>query len=134
MARLIDTAVFIELERSGRPLSVLPAQALDERFALASITIAELLVGAEKATDRRRQRRYEFVTAVLAAFPVVPFDVLVARVHARLWAELDRQGRRIGPYDLLIAATAVTYGYEVVAFNTGEFGRVSGLGVRRSNW
>jgi tRNA(fMet)-specific endonuclease VapC len=135
MARLIDTAVFIDLERTGRPLGVLGRDAPDEAFALASITVAELLVGAEKAdSPERRRRRFDVVDAILARFPVVPYDVAVARAHARLWAGLELAGQRIGPYDLLVAATALVHGYDVLTFNVREFARVPGLVVHRPEW
>jgi tRNA(fMet)-specific endonuclease VapC len=135
MARLIDSSVFIELERSGRRLGELLALAPDAAWAVASITVAELLVGAEKADSvERRRRRLDFVEAVLTEFVVLPYDLPIARAHARLWAELELSGRRIGPYDLLVAATALVHGYEVLTFNVREFERVPGLVARRPGW
>ena len=66
--------------------------------------------------------------------PVAPFDSAVARVHARLWAEMSAQGQRIGPRDLLIAATAVRLGAAVLTNNVAEFARVPGLVVRTPAW
>ena len=135
MARLIDSSVFIELERSGRQLGELLALAPDEAWAVASITVAELLVGAEKADSvERRRRRLDFVEAILTEFVVLPYDLPIARAHARLWAELELSGRRIGPYDLLVAATALVHGYDVLTFNMREFERVPGLVARRPGW
>lgn len=135
MARLIDTSVFVAAERGGLPLGVMVADAPDEPFALASITVAELLVGAEKADSAdRRRHRLAFVDAVGAAFPVLPLDVSVAEALARLWAGLDAVGGRIGPYDMVVAATALVHGYDVLTFNVREFARVPGLVVRRPDW
>lgn len=36
---------------------------------------------------------------VLATFPILPFDLLVARVHARLWATLAASGDNVGAHD-----------------------------------
>ncbi len=135
MARLIDTSVFIELERRGLPLGILVEGHLDESFAIASITASELLYGVERAdTIVRRQRRSAFVEAVLATVTVFPFDLVVARVHAELWAELEGRGQRIGPYDLLVAASAIAHDYQVVTRNVREFERIPGLVVHLPDW
>lgn len=132
---MIDASVFIELERSGRSLSNLTGGAPAERFAIASITATELLFGVERAnTPERWRRRSEFVEAVLASIPVFPLDFVIARTQARVWAELEVTGGRIGPYDLVVAATALVQGYDVLTFNTSEFERIPGLAVRRPEW
>jgi predicted nucleic acid-binding protein len=132
---LIDTSAFIELERRNLPMRVLAADAENETFAIASITASELLFGVERAaTPERRRRRSDFVEAVLDALPVLPFDVSVARVHARIWAGLEGAGRRIGPHDLLIASTALAHGCALVTFNVREFERVPGLAIHRPSW
>jgi predicted nucleic acid-binding protein len=135
MSRLIDTSVLIDLERTGKPLGLIGADEPNEAFAPASITVAELLVGAEKAdSPLRRRRRFDVVETILARFPVLPYDLDVARAHAHLWAELEHAGQRIGPYDLLVAATALVHGYAVLTFNVREFARVPGLVVHRPGW
>ena len=124
MARLIDASVFIELKRQGCPLGDTVAEALNVPFALASITAAELLFGVERADTSERRRRSEFVETMLAELQVVPLDLAIARTHARLWAQLESNGARISPYDLIVAATAVARGYSVLTFNVREFERV----------
>ena len=60
-----------------------------------------------------------------------PFDLRVARVHARRWAELAAAGQITGPHDLIIGATALTHGYDVLTLNLREFRQVPGLIVRQ---
>ncbi len=57
MARLIDSSVFIDLERRGGTIGDLDAILLGEPFALASITASELLVGVHRADAGRRRGR-----------------------------------------------------------------------------
>lgn len=134
MAQLIDTSVFIELERRGEPLSTLEAAIPGQSVALAAITASELLVGLHRATSAHRSRREAFVATVLEQFPVLAFDLGVARIHAQLLADLAATGHRIGANDLLIAATAVAHGYDVLTDNLREFARVPGLVVHRPAW
>ena len=134
MALLIDTDVFIMLERRGRNLEALAASAglaSDEQVAVAAITASELLVGVQRAvTDDQRARREAFVEAILDRMPVLPFDLKSARVHARLVTQLEKSGFRIGAHDLLIAATALTHGRAILTVNVREFERVPGLEIR----
>jgi tRNA(fMet)-specific endonuclease VapC len=135
VAQLIDSSVIIGMERRGRTLHDLAVLVPDEPIALASITASELLVGVHRAnTPERRLQRERFVEAVLARIPIVPVDLVVARVHARLWADLAVAGQLIGPHDLLIAACAVAHGYAVLTENVREFQRIPGLVVRQPAW
>ena len=136
MALLIDSSVFIALERRRQPLSVLGMVAgQDESIALSAITASELLAGAYRAdTPERRTRRLAFVESVLEVISVFPFDIRVARTHARIWTQLASIGQTIGAHDLLIAATALAYGYCVLTDNVREFRKVPGLEVRQPGW
>jgi tRNA(fMet)-specific endonuclease VapC len=49
-----------------------------------------------------------------------------------IYADLHQRGMLIGDADILIAATALVYGFSVVTNNEAHFNRVSGLKVE--NW
>jgi tRNA(fMet)-specific endonuclease VapC len=137
---VLDTTVFIDLERAMRGLPTphastevhrrLEAQlGADEEVGIAAITASELLHGVHRATEEFRGRREAFVEGVLTAFPTLSFDLLVARVHARLWAGLASAGAEVGAHDRLVAATALSAGWRVATANTRHFDRVPGLDV-----
>ena len=100
-----------------------------EEVGIAAITASELLHGVHRATVEHRGRREAFVEAVISAFPSISFDLLAARVHARLWAGLVSSGVDVGTHDRLIAATAMSAGWRVGTANTRHFDRVPGLDV-----
>lgn len=140
MGTLLDTTVFIDLERAVRRLPPRSAMAEvsgrleeqlgpDEEVGIATITASELLHGVHRATPQHRPRRGAFVEAVLTAFPPVPFDMLTARAHARIWAELAGTGKDVGAHDRIVAATAITAGWRVGTANTRHFDRIAGLDV-----
>ncbi len=140
MGIVLDTTVFIELERAMRGLPAADAMSeialqlqeqLGEReeVAIAAITASELLHGVHRASEEHRGRREAFVEATVTAFPVLPFDLLVARVHARLWAGLAASGAEVGAHDRLVAATAMSAGWQVATANARHFNRVPGLNV-----
>ena len=135
MARLIDSSIAIDMERRDLSLEALKAIVPGEPLVFAAITASELLVGVHRAaTERQRSRRRALVEALLGEVPVIPFDLPIARVHARLLAELTATGQQIGANDLQIAATAVAHGYDVPTDNLRHFERVPGLVVRRPIW
>lgn len=135
MARVIDSSVLIDLERRGQPLSALESSIPGEAVAVAAVTASELLAGVYRAApSARRARRESFVETVLGAFPVFPFDLTVARLHAGLVADLTASGRLIGVNDAMIAATALAHGYELLTLNVRDFERVPNLIVRRPDW
>jgi tRNA(fMet)-specific endonuclease VapC len=138
MGTVLDTTVFIELERAMRNLPAAHAMTEvarrlgaqleeDEDVGIAAITASELLHGVHRATDQHRGRREAFVEGVLAAFPTLSFDLLVARVHARLWAGLASSGTEVGAHDRLVAATAMATGWRVATANVRHFNQIPGL-------
>jgi tRNA(fMet)-specific endonuclease VapC len=135
---LLDTTVFIDLERAVRRLPAATAMAEvsarleeqlgpDEEVGIAAITASELLHGVHRAAPHYRARREAFVEAVLDAFPPLPFGLLTARTHARIWADLAAAGLDVGAHDRLVAATAITAGWRVGTANLRHFDRISGL-------
>jgi tRNA(fMet)-specific endonuclease VapC len=129
VALLIDTSVLVKLERQDPTAAM--TQVEGESVFISAISASELLHGVERATDEaRRAKRQAFVERVLDSVPVLPFDLDIARVHARIWASLLRRGEMIGAHDLIIAATAVSRDLMVLTHNTREFARVDGLALR----
>ncbi|MFN3979571.1 MAG: PIN domain-containing protein [Caldilinea sp.] len=130
MGLLIDSSVLIAAERGRIRLQSVLAGNEDESLAISVVTASELLYGIYRAkTVEQAERRRQFVNFVLALFPIIPIDLEVAHHHARIWAGLQTRGEMIGPYDLMIAASALASGYKVVTFNVDEFTRVPGLQV-----
>ena len=131
MGLIVDASVFIHFERRGVPID-LSAWEPSEGVFISVVTVSELLMGVHRAdSDARRQRRSEFVEAILAGVSVLDFTVAVARRHAQLYAELSQQGQLIGAHDMIIAATALYHNLSLLTDNVEEFSRVGGLSVIR---
>ena len=134
MGLLIDSTVLIAAERKHQSPEEL-LQALVDRFGDVELVIsvmsaAELFHGCWRADSApRRARREEFVEAILSVVPVVPVTLAVARAFGELDAKGSERGRRLPTSDLLIAATALCRGDEVVTGNVRHFKRVPGLVV-----
>jgi tRNA(fMet)-specific endonuclease VapC len=129
---LIDTSVLIAAQRGQLDQDRLRGEDDDEPVAIAAISASELLHGIHRLTSAvARTRAERFVEHVLSSMPVVPFDLDIARVHARLDAELSAVGTAVGDADLMIAATAVWLDYRVATRDLRSFPRIEGLDVVR---
>jgi len=99
-------------------------------IGIPSVVLFELEVGiAKSSSPRKRTRQLEEMTASVS---VLPFGKAEARAAAGIRAELEGSGRIIGPFDLLIAGTALAAGGTLVTRNAREFSRVKGL--RLEDW
>jgi len=128
MGVILDTSVLIAAEKQRLDLQALFAAHELETFCIAAISAAELLHGVERAKPAaRKQACARFVELILAQVETIDLDLAVARQHAEIWATLEATGKLVGPYDLLIAATALHYEHSVATLNVAEFGRVPGL-------
>jgi len=129
VAIVLDSSVLIGGERGSLDLERWMASQQDEEFEIAAVTVAELWHGVEKATTPHRTRRQSYIENVLQVVRIIPYTEKTARIHARLWAQLESSGRMIGDYDLIIAATALECGSALATFNKRHFSVVKGLKV-----
>jgi tRNA(fMet)-specific endonuclease VapC len=128
---LLDTCVLSDFARGeagtlGRLRAASPAD-----VAVSAITVMEVEYGLARA-PARAARLGPVMRALLRAVSVIPYSAEDARASAALRAALEKKGRPIGAYDLLIAGCAMSRGFALVTANTREFARVSGLQVE--NW
>lgn len=130
MRYLLDTNIVIYVIKR-RPLTVLDIfNRHHGRMAISSITLAELLHGAEKSSDPASNLRV--VEDFTSRLSVLPYDEAAAAHYGQIRAALERQGLPIGVNDLHIAGHARSRGLIVVTNNEREFRRVDGLMVE--NW
>jgi len=96
---------------------------------LSILTYYEILRGLEHVGSRRRVAAFE---EWIALNRVIPMDIEVAKIAARIYAGLKKKGRPIGEADVLIAATALRYDWVLVTNNLKHFERVPHL--RTVSW
>ncbi len=100
------------------------------QVCISSITLMELVYGAEKSSNPERNLRD--IEGFTARLEVLPYDDVAATHTGQIRAELARVGQPIGPYDQMIAGHARSKGFILITNNQREFNRVSGL--RLENW
>lgn len=131
MKYLLDTDICIFLIKNKHTTLLKKIQKIPfGEIGLSSITIAELCYGVEKSHQKSTNR--VALTQFITPFAFIDFDASAAIEYGRIRTDLERQGKIIGPNDLLIAAQAVRHNMTLVTNNTKEFKRVKRLSLE--NW
>ena len=94
---------------------------------IPSIVLYELEVGVAKSFHP--QKRSKQLETFISRINTLSFDIKDAKSAAQIRANLESQGMPIGPYDTLIAGTALSNNAILVTHNTREFQRVEGLEI-----
>jgi tRNA(fMet)-specific endonuclease VapC len=128
---LLDTNVVSDIVQGvpavkSRLLALAPAS-----VGVSLLTLSEIAYGLERNEARAAKIR-PVVEALIETLSIVPFEREDAESAGRLRAELERVGKPIGPYDVLIAGNAIARRLILVTANAKEFSRVPGLYVE--NW
>jgi tRNA(fMet)-specific endonuclease VapC len=125
---ILDTSILIEYERGRLDIPQFISGRENEEFAISVISVAELLHGVHRAdSETRRIKRSIYVEQVIDIFSVVPFDLETAKIYAKLWADLLKNGIKIGAHDLMIGATAISKDFSVATFDQRHFDKIKGL-------
>jgi tRNA(fMet)-specific endonuclease VapC len=127
---MLDTNICIYVIKNYPPDLQEQFSRFADQLCISAITLGELSFGAEKSA--RRAQNLQAVQQFAALLEVLPFTAKAAVQFGQLRAELERAGRPVGPYDMLIAVHARSEGLIVVTNNRHEFDRVPGL--RTENW
>jgi tRNA(fMet)-specific endonuclease VapC len=123
---LLDTDTLIEVLR-GNPSAVetFSTRTAATTLGASAITAAELFHGAARSSDP--PTRTTEVKTLLSQLETLQVDGAVAERFGAIKTNLQRQGRVIADFDLLIAATALVHAVTLVTHNIRDFARIPGL-------
>jgi tRNA(fMet)-specific endonuclease VapC len=127
---MLDTNIVIYVIKK-KPLSAL--QVFNQEaghMGISSITLAELLHGAEKSNAPART--LAVVEDFCSRLEVLPYGPKAAQHYGTIRSALEKRGQTIGVNDLHIAAHARSEGLTLVSNNLREFERVDALQL--CNW
>jgi tRNA(fMet)-specific endonuclease VapC len=127
---LLDTNIVIYVIKR-RPLEVLTTFNNEHgRMAISTITLAELVHGAEKS--QFPAKNLAVVEDFCSRLQILSYGDTAAYHYGSIRAALEQIGQTIGINDLHIAAHARSQGLILVSNNLREFERVPGLLLE--NW
>lgn len=127
---MLDTNICIHI------IKCRPLEALDKfnsnagRICISSITLAELLHGAEKSNNFEKDRAV--IEDFVSRLEVSPYDNKAASHYGNIRASLEEFGAPIADNNAHIAAHARSKSLVLVTNDEYEFKRISGLRVE--NW
>ena len=127
MKYVLDTNTLIYFFKGlGHVSKHMLAQSPSE-LGIPTVVLFELEVGIAKSTSPgKRKSQLQEITALVNA---LPFGIAESKSAAQIRVNLEKQGLPIGPYDVLIAATAMANNMILVTQNQKEFVRIESLRI-----
>lgn len=127
---LLDTDTIIYAIKGERQVTRRLEETAGQPKAVSVITYGELFFGAMKSVAP--QANLAKVRRVGELFPVIEVSRAVMETFGSLKAELQKRGKAVDDFDLVIASTALVYSYSLVTNNQRHFRNIPGL--RLENW
>lgn len=131
MGVLIDTCIWIDVERGALAPADVAAVTGDEPVFLSPVAIAELKYGAENAkTSDLRQKRLAAL-ARLKRKPLLMIDENTGEIFGDIAAQIRKNGsqHRYRVQDLWLASQAIQHGYRFLTHNRKDFVDIPGLAL-----
>jgi len=129
MGYLIDTCIWIDVERG----TLVPADIMsvtgNEHVFLSPVTIAELKYGAEIATDPGIRQKRLAALHRLRRKPLLRIDDMTGDIFGGLAAQIRASGKTVRSrvQDLWLASQAVQHGFRLLTQNEDDFKGIPGL-------
>lgn len=90
-------------------------------------TLAELYYGAYNSS--RVNNNLHLLETILQSFPILDLDLEDLRRFGKIKAELNRRGRPLDDFDILIASMALERDLVVVTHNVKHFEQIPGIKI-----
>lgn len=123
MGYLLDTDVIIDHLRRKNPLQ---EEVLDGG-AMSIISLGELIYGAYKSVYPQKSLVTLREGLQILDLQLIDISEPIIAEFGRMKADLEKKGKRLDDFDLLIAATALENNLMLVSRNTDHFKRIKGL-------
>ena len=131
MKYLLDTCVISDFVKGDHATLIAIKKHIPADLAISCITEMEIRYGL-LLNPARAAKVSKVIDRMLETMTILRFSRKEANCAATLRAALRSQGTPIGPYDILIAASAIVHDLILVTANEREFARVSEL--QCENW
>ncbi|MFZ3114683.1 MAG: type II toxin-antitoxin system VapC family toxin [Syntrophales bacterium] len=131
MGFLIDTCIWIDVERGALSPADVATVTGDDPVFLSPVAIAELKFGAENATTSDLRQKRLAALARLKRKPILIIDETTGEIFGDIAAQLKRNGsqHRYRVQDLWLASQAIQHGYRFLTCNRKDFADIPGLSL-----
>lgn len=129
MGFLIDTCIWIDVERGRISPADVASITGDQPVFLSPVTMAELKYGAEMAPDLDIRQKRLAALRRLSRKPLLRIDEHTGEIFGDLAAQVRRAGRtvRYRVQDLWLASQAIQHGCAFLTHNSNDFKDIPGL-------
>ncbi len=127
MKYLLDTNVCIRAMRGDPRVTARMKACAPDDCGVSIVSVFELFAGVERCREPGREGVK--VVAFLKPLHLLPFDWDSAIRAASVRWELEKAGKKIGPYDLQLAGQALALDVTLISHNLREFRRVTDLKI-----
>jgi predicted nucleic acid-binding protein len=129
MGVIVDTCIWIDVERGSIPPADVARYTGEEPVFISPVSIAELAYGTEIApTQALRQKRLAALNR-LKKKPTLVIDEETGAIFGSLAAQLRKSERsaKFRVQDVWIASQAIQHGHRLLTRNAGDFRDIPGL-------
>ncbi len=127
LAYLIDTDWIIDhfshIQRTTQKLKALQSAGI----AMSIISLAELHEGIHYSKNPSQSQ--QVLETFLQEIPVLGVDEQICKVFGKERGRLRQEGKTISDFDLLIAATCLSYSLTLLSNNRKHYERIEGLTI-----
>ncbi len=131
MGVIIDTSVWVDVERQRLAPGDVVALTGDEAVFVSPVTIAELEYGVGRAKSKAQRNRRAAALAPIKRKPCLPIDRTTGEIFGQIAAQMDSSGKssKHRVQDLWIASQAIQHNMKVLTQNKRDFEGVPGLQI-----
>jgi predicted nucleic acid-binding protein len=128
LGALIDTSVWIALEKNELDVSALSTTARGLLTFTSPIVVGEIKQGVERALTPVQRKSRQDALDLIVRHPVIAIDATVANQWGVLSAQLAIQGTALRrSQDIWLAATAIVHQLCLITLNPRDFSDIPGL-------
>jgi tRNA(fMet)-specific endonuclease VapC len=130
MSYLIDTDILIYSLKGTLKVQKNFTLNKNSPKSISVITYGELIFGAKKSNNR--EKNLATVYRIGELFPVIELTKGIVETFGEVKASLQKTGKSLEDFDLLIGSTALYLNYTLVTNNVRHFSKIPDL--RIENW
>lgn len=127
---LLDTDILIYSLKAHKIVQQNLRNHLHDPISINAVTLMELYYGAYKS--KQVANNLAKIKTIEDALDVIPVNREMVEIFGVLKSHMEKDGKPLDDFDLILAATAMSHNLIIVTDNEKNFGRIDGL--KMENW
>jgi tRNA(fMet)-specific endonuclease VapC len=127
---LLDTDILIYSLKAHEIVQQNLRHHLHDPINVSAVTLMELYYGAYKS--QKIANNLAKVKTIENSLEIIPVNREMIEIFGVLKSDLEKVGKPLDDFDLILAATAMSHNLIIVTNNEKHFGRIDGL--KMENW